>query len=130
MKKLLMIGCAVFMLAIVVYGQTAGPQSTNPSATSVSSQRALLDQYCVSCHNQKQKNAGLALDKLDLERVGENAGRITHRNYTSFSPTYCESACGYYEEVMKMHGAARHAVDHPKCLGRGAQECIFELRWS
>ena len=64
------------------------------------------------------------------ERVGENAGRITHRNYTSFSPTYCESACGYYEEVMKMHGAARHTVDHPKCLGRGAQECIFELRWS
>src|SRR5438876_11598708 len=73
MKRLLMIGCAVFMLAIGVSGQTAGPQSTNPSATSVSSQRALLDQYCVSCHNQKQKNAGLALDKLDLERVGENA---------------------------------------------------------
>ncbi len=64
------------------------------------------------------------------ERLGENAGRITHRDYTTFSPTYCESACGYYEEVMKMHGASRAMVDHIACLGRGAKECVFELRWS
>jgi hypothetical protein len=64
------------------------------------------------------------------ERLGENAGRIIHRDYSTYSPTYCDSACGYYEEVMKMHGAARAVVDHPNCLGRGAKECVFELRWS
>ena len=34
--------------------------------------RALLDQYCVSCHNEKTKTAGLMLDKLDPARVSEN----------------------------------------------------------
>ena len=40
---------------------------------SVSSQRAVLDQYCVTCHNQKLKTGGLMLDKLDLARIADNA---------------------------------------------------------
>ena len=28
-------------------------------------ERALLDRYCVACHNEKLKTAGLALDKMD-----------------------------------------------------------------
>ncbi|PYS53076.1 MAG: hypothetical protein DMG13_13965 [Acidobacteria bacterium] len=40
---------------------------------SVSPPRGLLDQYCVSCHNDKLKTAGLALDTMDRERVGEHA---------------------------------------------------------
>jgi cytochrome c551/c552 len=35
--------------------------------------RAFLNQYCVGCHNDKAKTAGLALDKLDLEHVGDSA---------------------------------------------------------
>jgi hypothetical protein len=34
---------------------------------------ALLNQYCVSCHNEKAKTGGLALDKMDLRNVGANA---------------------------------------------------------
>lgn len=37
------------------------------------SQRAVLDKYCVTCHNQKLKTAGLMLDKLDLSHVGEHS---------------------------------------------------------
>jgi hypothetical protein len=36
-------------------------------------ERALVDQYCVTCHNQKLKTGGLMLDRLDLEKVGDNA---------------------------------------------------------
>ncbi len=36
-------------------------------------QRAVLDQYCVGCHNQKLKTAGLMLDKLELMPIGEHA---------------------------------------------------------
>ncbi len=36
-------------------------------------QRASIDRYCVGCHNDRTKTAGLALDTLDVERVGENA---------------------------------------------------------
>ena len=35
--------------------------------------RALLDRYCVSCHNEKLKTGGLTLEKLDLGGVPENA---------------------------------------------------------
>jgi len=37
---------------------------------SVSPQRELLNQYCVTCHNQQLHTAGLALDTLDLENIG------------------------------------------------------------
>jgi mono/diheme cytochrome c family protein len=35
--------------------------------------RAMLDRYCVTCHNQRLNTAGLALDALDLRRVGDHA---------------------------------------------------------
>jgi len=47
----------------MAHAQTASP---------LGSQRAVLDQYCVTCHNQKLKTAGLMLDKLDLAQVGEH----------------------------------------------------------
>src|SRR5712691_926229 len=46
--------------------QISGPPSALPP-------RALLDRYCVSCHNQRLKTAGLMLDTLDVTRVGEHA---------------------------------------------------------
>jgi cytochrome c551/c552 len=58
--------CAVIFLfaAAMAHGQ---------APNSLLSQRAILDQYCVTCHNQKLKTAGLMLDKLDLAHVGEHA---------------------------------------------------------
>jgi hypothetical protein len=35
-------------------------------------QRALIDQYCVGCHNTKLKTANLMLDQLDVTHVGQN----------------------------------------------------------
>src|SRR5262245_4965935 len=35
------------------------------------SQKALLDQYCITCHNERLKTGGLALDGLALNRLGE-----------------------------------------------------------
>jgi hypothetical protein len=35
--------------------------------------RALINQYCVTCHNEKAKTAGLMLDKLDIDNVGAHA---------------------------------------------------------
>jgi hypothetical protein len=43
------------------------------SADTTSQYRALLDQYCVSCHNERTKIAGLKLDKADLGNVPEGA---------------------------------------------------------
>ena len=35
--------------------------------------RAVLDEYCVTCHNQPTKTAGLALDKIDLNNLAAGA---------------------------------------------------------
>src|SRR5437867_13136068 len=35
--------------------------------------RATLNQYCVTCHNQRTKTAGLALDTMDLSAIGRDA---------------------------------------------------------
>jgi Protein of unknown function (DUF1587)/Planctomycete cytochrome C len=57
-----------FAIALIV---SAAPVSA-PLAPAAS-QSAVLDKYCVVCHNQQAKVAGLMLDKMDLERVPENA---------------------------------------------------------
>ena len=43
------------------------------SAQTPSSDRALLDKYCVTCHNQKAKTAGLMLDKMDVDHPPQAA---------------------------------------------------------
>src|SRR5215472_13582346 len=34
---------------------------------------ALLNQYCITCHNQRLKTAGLLLDSMDIDHVGKDA---------------------------------------------------------
>jgi mono/diheme cytochrome c family protein len=46
--------------------------ATTATAQTVSRQRALVGQYCVGCHNDKLKTAGLALNTLDIDNVGES----------------------------------------------------------
>jgi len=41
--------------------------------TPAPSARVVIDQYCVTCHNQKSNTAGLALDQLDPLHVDQNA---------------------------------------------------------
>ena len=46
-----------------------GPAATAPARA----RKAVLDTYCVTCHNQRLRTAGLALDDLDVTRPGANA---------------------------------------------------------
>src|SRR3984885_13303798 len=43
------------------------------AAASLSAHRAMLDHYCVTCHNQKLKTANLTFDTMDLTHVGKDA---------------------------------------------------------
>lgn len=92
MKRTFLLGCMALASAALVFAQTktAVPQrqSTAPAATApkgaapsapkaaaptAAAQRALLDQYCVTCHNDKVKRANLTLEKLDLSTVDDHA---------------------------------------------------------
>src|SRR5262245_5095405 len=51
--------------------QTA--QAAQSAAPAQASASAVLSKYCVTCHNEKRKTAGLMIDKLDLQQVGVDA---------------------------------------------------------
>jgi mono/diheme cytochrome c family protein len=51
-----------------------GQQAPPTSGTRLTSEsRALVDQYCITCHNQRLRTAGLALDAADLSDVPAHA---------------------------------------------------------
>jgi len=55
----------------IVWRPFMGRQTSSSNAP-VSSPRAVLDTYCVTCHNQRLRTAGLALDSLDVTTPGTN----------------------------------------------------------
>src|SRR5207249_4599919 len=48
-------------------------QAPAPAPSAASAQRALLKQYCFTCHNERLKTAGLTLESIDLENIAHNA---------------------------------------------------------
>lgn len=48
-------------------------RSGTTNAIAQKQQQALIEDYCVSCHNQKTKAASLSLEGLDYNRVANNA---------------------------------------------------------
>ena len=57
------------LTAIVVSLHAATPQSAGAPTQPGSAYRAVLDRYCVTCHNERLKTANLMLDKMDVEKV-------------------------------------------------------------
>ena len=63
-----LLGVGTVTLSASVYLR-AGGQATSP-------ERALLDKYCVTCHNQRLKTGGLTLDDVDVANVGRQSGDL------------------------------------------------------
>src|SRR2546428_10058934 len=66
---------SVCSIAILVLARAVGASARLQTAASrgtPSAQRAMLNQYCVGCHNDKLKTAGLALTATDVEDVSKN----------------------------------------------------------
>ncbi len=70
----LVLGC-IFMGAAAAPGQTAGAVAApaGEAAAEPAAYRAVLDRYCVACHNRRTLAGNLALDTADLEQVGPHA---------------------------------------------------------
>ena len=63
---------AFFLTLFVGMSGDAIAQQVIPSSAT-SDHRQLLDRYCVTCHNDRLKTAGLSLDAVDLAQVGAHA---------------------------------------------------------
>ena len=64
---------AVLVALIVRTAVPSADAPQQPAAQAVSAEAAFLNQYCITCHNQRTKAAGLALDTLDIASVGPGA---------------------------------------------------------
>ena len=87
MTKSLVIACVIPVWTALVLGPPLGAQTASKRPISsvapnharesvkpnAASERAVLDRYCVVCHNAKLKTANLELDKLDLTHLGDHA---------------------------------------------------------
>src|SRR5688572_2579048 len=90
MTKIVVTAAAALLLTIVMSAQTrpgaqqaespstapraaAAPSSAIKPPASAEAQGALIDQYCVTCHNDRAKTANLSLQNLDLKAAGEHA---------------------------------------------------------
>lgn len=63
----------------------AAPQG----APDASTYRAVLDRFCITCHNERLRTADLALDSLSLDHIGENAAaweKIYQKLHTQAMP--------------------------------------------
>jgi mono/diheme cytochrome c family protein len=77
-RKRLVIASVVALSSALVCGQSAwGAPTPKPAtqaqAADVATQRAVVDKYCVGCHNAKLKTANLLLDQLDMAHLGDHA---------------------------------------------------------
>jgi mono/diheme cytochrome c family protein len=69
----LFVGGAIAMLSGVQTSARQTRVAPARSAATVPSLQAVLDTYCITCHNQRLRTGGLALDNLDLANPGAHA---------------------------------------------------------
>ena len=65
MRMLRALGAVCVVVATVQPAGAAAGQTDTPS-------RALLDRYCVACHNERLKTGGVMFDQVDISRVAEH----------------------------------------------------------
>jgi cytochrome c551/c552 len=62
-------GLSFLAASTVAVPAQQGSQAASQATPQTTASRALFDQYCVTCHNQQLKTAGLTLDKADLNDI-------------------------------------------------------------
>ena len=73
MQKSVVIALAVLLRVGVSDRPLAGQQASASTITSASEARAILDQYCVTCHNDRLRTAQLSLESVELTNPGAHS---------------------------------------------------------
>ena len=74
-------------------------------------------------HNQYQKFGNVKFEKTP------KGARMIYSNYPCYSPIFCASAIGYFQESILRHGGTEPAVTETKCQCHGDKTCTFEMTW-
>ena len=74
-------------------------------------------------HNQYQKFGVVKFEKTP------KGARMTYSGYPCYSPVFCASAIGYFQECILRHGSSDPNVVETKCQCHGDKTCTFEMTW-
>ena len=108
------------VVAVLSAGAVRQQAPSAQVAASTPSPRATLDRYCVTCHNQRLRTGGLALDVLNLAQTSEHAEtweKVIRKVRTGAMPpvgrprpdkALAESVASWLEAELD-----RAALDHP-----------------
>jgi mono/diheme cytochrome c family protein len=115
-QRSVVIACGLAGAALVAGGLAVMQHGTRVEA------RAVLDRYCVGCHDSAERAGGLALDRLSLEQAGEHAEvweSVVRKLRTGFMPPAGEprperatldSLAGEIERTLDAAGAGAPGV--------------------
>lgn len=68
--------------------------------------------------------------KSRYEKLGDRSGRVRITRYSEFSPVFCISGRGYYEEALRMMKVPGPiSVREVQCHCAGDEACVFEMSW-
>ncbi len=70
--------------------------------------------------------------RMDAVEVGPNHARIRNRPLlgTPYHDCDCDYNAGLLSCVPVMFGGPPARISHPRCIGRGDPECIFDVQWT
>jgi mono/diheme cytochrome c family protein len=66
-------GCLALLSFAARQPQASAAQPAPPATSASALQQAVLDKYCVTCHNQRAKTGGLALEGMDVSNTSDGA---------------------------------------------------------
>jgi hypothetical protein len=72
-KTILFVAGSAALIGVAMMSGQSPQSAPAKAATGAATQKAVIDRYCVGCHNAKTKTANLLLDQLDLTKLGEHA---------------------------------------------------------
>ena len=117
----LLVGAIPALLVVAaVSAQQAAPAApvTRPAGAAAppAAPRAVIDKYCVGCHNTRVKSGGLALDELDLSQLATRAetaekvvlklraGMMPPPRMPRPDPATLDGLIGWMESELDRHG--------------------------
>jgi len=122
---------AGLFLACSTVASAAPPQQPAPApAAAVSQQRALVNQYCMGCHNEKLKTAGLELSSVNVDHIDQNPDvweKVLRKVRARYMPPYglprpdektYESFTSYLETSLDRAAAAKPNPGRTETLRR------------
>jgi mono/diheme cytochrome c family protein len=66
------LGLVTALAALAQQRSAPQPATKTTPATDAASRQAMIDQYCVMCHSEQLKTAGVVLEGTHIDRVGDN----------------------------------------------------------